>query len=245
MKIFLPIALILVLTLTACGSSAERLVNDGNKAFEQQNYPAALTDYQQAQAESPELAEPHYNAANTYYRQEDYEAALKEIEQTLVKDDGDLVQDSFYNLGNNFFQAQKPEQAIEAYKEALRLNPDDVEAKHNLELALQQQQQNEEQNDQQNQDQQEQQDNQNQQEQQQNNQNQDENRDQDQEQQDQPNGQPQQVEGLTADQARQLLQAASKDTESLEEHLQQIMVAPGGPPAVPPAPPEMVSRQRP
>ena len=48
---------------------------------------------------------------------------------------------------------------------------------------------------------------------------------------DQANGQPQPIQGLTPAQARQLLEAASQGTESLEEYLQQQVVAPQAPPA--------------
>jgi len=39
------------------------------------------------------------------------------------------------------------------------------------------------------------------------------------------------VEGLTEEQARQLFEAATQNTESLEQYLQQILVVPGGPAA--------------
>ena len=48
--------------------------------------------------------------------------------------------------------------------------------------------------------------------------------------QEQGEGQPQQLEGLTEEQARQLLEAAAEGAESLEEFLQQILVVPGGSP---------------
>ena len=142
-KKLLPFMFVLALALVACGQSPQQLNNDGNEAFLEQDYPAALAAYEQAQTDSPDLAEPHYNAASVHYRQEDYEQAQEEIEQALVKENNqdDLNQHSFYNLGNTFFQSQQFETAIEAYKEALRLNPDDVEAKQNLELALRQLQQ--------------------------------------------------------------------------------------------------------
>jgi tetratricopeptide (TPR) repeat protein len=247
--VFLPILLLAVLALAGCGQSAEKLNNEGNEAFANQDYEGAMMAYHQAQEEAPELAEPHYNAANTHYRQAGYEQAQQEIEQALVSEEGQgpLDQNSYYNLGNVFFQAEQYETAIEAYKEALRLDPDDVQAKQNLELAqrqLQQQQQEQQQQeqqqdqDQENQDQQDQdQENQDQQDQDQENQDQqDQDQDQqtqnpqDQQQDTQVDGQPQEILGLTEQQARQLLDAAAKGTESLEEFLQHMLVFPGAPP---------------
>ena len=252
--VWIPLLLLGALALTGCGSSAERLNNDGNEAFAEQDYEGALMAYHQAEEESPELAEPHYNAANTHYRQEAYDQAQQEIEQALVSDEAQegLDQHNYYNLGNTLFQAQQYEAAIEAYKEALRLNPGDMEAKQNLELALrqlqqqQQEQQQEQQQDESQQDesQDEQQQDESQQDEQQQEQPQEEqpqDQQQDQEQQDQQqqdeqqenqaSGQPQQITGLTEEQAEQLFEAAAQDTESLEEHLQQIMVFPWAPPA--------------
>jgi Ca-activated chloride channel family protein len=304
----LTITVFSMLTLAACGTSVEQFNNDGNEAYNDRNYEGALAAYQQAQSRSPELAIPHYNAANVHYRTQGYDQAQLELEQTLVKDNsGNLTQNGFYNLGNTFFRSQQFEQAIDAYKEVLRLNPDDLEAKYNLELALQQlqqqqeqdqqqdQQQDDQQNDQQQDQQQDDQQNDQQQDQQQDDQQDDQQQDQqqddqqndqqqdqqqddqqndqqqDQQQDDQQNdqqqddqqddqqqdqqqdgqqddqqqdgqqggqseqeqndaqiaGQPQIVEGLTKEQARQLFEAATQDTKSLEEYLQQVLVVPG------------------
>jgi Ca-activated chloride channel family protein len=232
--VFLPILLLAVLALAGCGQSAERLNNEGNEAFANQDYEGALMAYHQAQEEAPELAEPHYNAANTHYRQAGYEQAQQELEHALVSEEGQgsLDQNSYYNLGNIFFQAEQYETAIEAYKEALRLDPDDLQAKQNLELALRQlqQQQQEQQQQEQQQDQENQNQNQDQQNQDQNQDQQDQDQNQDQQQDPQAGGQQQEMLGLTEEQARQLLEAASKGTESLEGFLQQILVFPGAPP---------------
>ena len=292
----LAITLFSILILAACGTSVEQFNNDGNEAYDDQNYGAALTAYQEAQSLSPELAIPHYNAANAHYRTEGYDQARQELEQTLVKDSGNLSQNSLYNLGNTFFQSQQFEEAIEAYKEALRLKPDDIEAKHNLELALQQlqqqqeqqqeqqqqsdqqqdQRQDDQQQDQQQGDQQENQQNERQQDQQQGDQQENQQKEQQQDQQqgdrqenqqngqqqdqqqgdqqqdqqqdgqqdnqgqgdqpkqehndDQITGQPQVAKGLTEEQARQLFEAATQGTKSLEEYLQQVLVVPGDEP---------------
>jgi Ca-activated chloride channel family protein len=233
------------LALAGCGSSVGKLNNQGNEAFAEQDYQGALAAYQQAEEDAPQVAEPHYNAANTHYRTEDYEQAQQEIEQALVgepQQEG-LDQNSYYNLGNALFQSGQFKAAIEAYKEALRLNPADLQAKQNLELALRQLQQQEQQQDQQQQadqqdqqqqadqqdEQQEGQQDQQQQEGQQDDQQQDGQED-EQQQADQAGGQPQQMTGLSKEQARQLFEAAARGAESLEEFLQQILVVPGAPP---------------
>jgi tetratricopeptide (TPR) repeat protein len=199
MKKLLPLVLVATVALTACSQATEKLNSAGNDAFANQDYAAALAAYEQASTEAPELAQPHFNAANAYYRQENYPAAQQQIEQTLIKDDGSLTQDTVYNLGNTFFQGEQYEQAIVAYQEALRLNPEDMEAKHNLELALQQQQ--EQQQDQQ----------------------QDQNQDQQQENQDQNNDQQdQQQEGQQGDQQQDQQQEGQPGDQQQDQQSRRV-----------------------
>jgi Ca-activated chloride channel family protein len=142
------------LVLGACSAPAEKLNQDGNEAFTEQAYLEALELYQSAQVESPELAEPYFNAANTFYRQGDFPAALEQMQMALqYVDEESLAESSYYNLGNTLFNSQELETAVEAYTQTLLLNPDDQDAKHNLELALQQQEQQEQQEQQQEQNQ--------------------------------------------------------------------------------------------
>lgn len=144
--IFVLVILTLNLVVAACSPSTEKLNKEGNSAYAKQAYEEALSAYQFAQIESPELAEPYYNAANSLYRQGMYAEALEQLSQALsYAKEETLAENSFYNLGNSSFSTQEWENAIEAYKEALLLNPDDLDAKYNLELALQQQEQQEEQ----------------------------------------------------------------------------------------------------
>jgi len=237
MKKLLPILLIMILALTACGQSAEKLTNQGNEAYAQESYDKALQAYQQALKKDPELSPAYYNAANALYRQGNYTdtaALTQQALETYQDEDPTLPEHSLYNQGNAFFLTKKLDQAIESFKAALRLNPADAEAKENLELALLQKQQQEQQN-QQNQDQQNQ-DQQNKDQQNQDQQNQDQ---QNQDQQPQPDNKGQMTNDkeqtatgkLTEQQARQLLQAAAQGTKSLEQFLQQIYSFAGPPPA--------------
>jgi Ca-activated chloride channel family protein len=134
------------LFMAACSTPAEKLNQEGNQAFTEQAYLEALDLYQSAQFESPELAEPYFNAANTFYRQGDYPAALEQMQMALrYVDEASLAESSLFNLGNTLYNSQELNQAVESFTQALLLDPGDQDAKYNLELALQQLAQNQEQ----------------------------------------------------------------------------------------------------
>jgi Ca-activated chloride channel family protein len=249
------------LLATACSPSAEKLNKDGNEAFAEASYLEALAAYEAALIESPELAEPYYNAANTLYREGAFSEATMLMQEALKYADAEsLEQNGFYNAGNSSFNLQEFEAAIAAYTEALLRNPDDQDAKYNLELALQQlQQQQQEQEQQQEENEEEQEDEQQDQsqsgqdqqdqdpedhDQQQDDQSSegDENQEQDSEngqpqdekssdEQESPSQMPQPGQRMTAEQARQLLAAIAQDSQTLQEKLGQIFIAPPIPPA--------------
>ncbi len=136
----------LCLVLGGCASleaqfdqTGAELLATGNERFDEQQYQIAQGLYAAARAAmGNEAAEPVYNIANTQYRQEKYDEAVRNIDQALPLTDGDLTTDSHYNRGNYHFQQQLFDTAIEDYKAALRRDPADLDAKYNLELALQQ-----------------------------------------------------------------------------------------------------------
>ena len=135
-----PIVLLLLalagLVVLACGRSEAVANNDGNEAFYNEDYEQAQQQYEVAQSESPEIPEPVYNSANVYYRNSDYQSASSNLQRALLEADAELAQSGLFNQGNTFFKTEEMERAIEFYKEVLRRDPDDQDAKHNLELAL-------------------------------------------------------------------------------------------------------------
>jgi len=276
-KRLLPLFLIVLIAVTAagmlftaCSPAAEKLNNEGNDKFAEEAYLEALAAYQNALVDSPELAEPYYNAANALYREGAYPEALTLMQQALsYADDESLAESGFYNMGNSSFGSEDWESAVAAYRDALLLNPDDQDAKYNLELALQQleqqQQEEEEQEQEQEQNEEKQEQDQNgegeeneeeqdqsengegeeennqQQDQQDPSQNGQDEQEQNQDQEGSPedgaqNGEPQPGQApapgqrMTEEQARQLLAAIAGDSDTLQERLGQIFVAPPIPP---------------
>ncbi len=110
--------------------------NLGNQHFSDEAYAKALEAYQRAREELPKRPEPRYNSGNTQYRQRNFDEAQGQYEQALARAEVDLAQRSVFNIGNALYLTSQLYQAVESYREALRMEPDDLDAKYNLELAL-------------------------------------------------------------------------------------------------------------
>lgn len=109
---------------------------EGNRLFKEGKLEEAVQCYLEAQAENPERLELRFNLGDAFYRQEAYDKALQEFERALESRDKALLAKSYYNIGNVNFRQKRLGEAAEAYKRALALDPDDLDAKINLELTL-------------------------------------------------------------------------------------------------------------
>ena len=168
----------MVLTGGASAQSVRSLISDGNSAYRERRYDEAEARYREALEEDRALLPGHFNLGNALERQGKYEEALRqfEIAEASALESGTKAH-ARYNKGNALFNAGQYREAADAFVEALKLNPEDEDAKFNLSLALkklqeqqqqqrQQQDKNQQQKDQeQKKDQQQQQDRQNDQEQ--------------------------------------------------------------------------------
>lgn len=179
-----------------------QLIKEGNKLFDEGNYQEAEIMYNKATQVNPNSPAANYNLALSLAKQlktsdndsikNDMMAhalSLFELVPTLTKD-STLIAMAFHNMGNLRYENEAYKEAIDAYKQSLRHNPNDNDTRYNLRMAqlkLQEQQQQQQQQDknQQNQDQQDQ-DQQNQDQQNQDQQNQDQ-QDQDKQNQDKQN----------------------------------------------------------
>ncbi|MHB2147614.1 tetratricopeptide repeat protein [Calditrichota bacterium LG25] len=129
-------------------------VNRGNEYYKQGKYEQALAQYQDALLDDPLNETAIFNKGNALYKLKKYKEAIEAYQKVVGSENLNLSARAFYNIGNCYFQENKLKESIEAYKKALELNPDDYQAKYNLELARarlkemadKQQQQNKDQN---------------------------------------------------------------------------------------------------
>lgn len=207
--------LLLMLTLSASAQTDRLYVRQGNKQFRAGDYANAEVSYRKALEKNDRNPQALYNLGNALMAQRKDSAAVVEFEKAAKAETTPLRQSkSYHNMGVICQQHQMYGEAIEAYKQSLRLNPADDETRYNLQLCKhmqkqqQQQQQNQNKDDKQNKDQQKQ-DQQKQQ-----------NEKQDQQKQDQ------QPPKMSKDNAEQLLNAAMQQEKQTQDRMKKAMQQP-------------------
>ncbi len=231
--IIMAITVIMTGTLQTTYGQDRKLIRKGNELYKDQKYKEAVTYYQQALTKNPTSVTGMFNLGNAYYKQKQTDAA-RQVMTAAARQSKDSLQRAAaqYNLGNTYMDEQKWEEAIESYKQTLRDNPRDEEARYNLSYAramLKQQEQQGGGND--NKDQQDDKDKKDNQQQQQQDQQDDKKKDkqqdkQDQQQQDQKEEEQQQrsqpmPSKLSEQQAEQILNALQQEEKNLQDKQQK------------------------
>ncbi len=117
--------------------TSSHAVREANSLYSQGKYDEALKKYQAAQVESPADRRIMYNLGNAQYKLGQFANALSEYSNaTLLEDSRDRAH-SHYNAGNALYRMGKLEDAVEQYLEALKNDPNDEDAKYNLEFVRQ------------------------------------------------------------------------------------------------------------
>ena len=125
---------------------------------------------------------------------------------------------SFYNLGNSLLMSNKISESIEAYKNSLKLNPDNPEAKYNLAYAQDLLKQQQDKQEQQNQEKDDQQKDQNRDENKEDENKEDKNQNNDRDnQQEQQNQQQSGQQEISREDAERLLNALANDEKNIQE----------------------------
>jgi tetratricopeptide (TPR) repeat protein len=150
-----------IVTLDTFAQVDRKYVRKGNGNYKEGNYQQAEVEYRKALEKNPQSFRADFNLGNALYKQKQYDAAAaKYVGLAEKENDQQRLNRYYYNLGNTLYENKKYQESVEAYKNALRKYPGDIDAKHNLQLAMkmlkeQQQQQQDKNNQQQNKDQQE------------------------------------------------------------------------------------------
>jgi Ca-activated chloride channel family protein len=118
-----------------CSTGVAGINRQGNAEYGRERYAAAVDLYRTAQAIDPSRPELYHNAGNAYDRLGDFARAIEETQRALdAPGTGGIESLAEYALGNHYARRGGLDDAREAYKRALLADPDDADAKHNLEV---------------------------------------------------------------------------------------------------------------
>ena len=205
------VALLLV-AVTASAQTDRQYIREGNKQFRVGQYDKAEVSYRKAVEKNPKNPQAAYNLGNALMAQKKDSSAVQQFEQATRIETNPLRKAAAYHNMGVICQTHKMYgEAIEAYKNALRLNPNDDETRYNLVLCKKQKQK-QDQNQQQNQN--------NKDDQKKDNQKKDDQKDQNKDKKDDKQ-QQQQKPQMSKDNAEQLLNAAIQNEKMTQDKMKK------------------------
>jgi tetratricopeptide (TPR) repeat protein len=213
-------ALILLFMLCFTGSlnaqADRKFIRQGNREYEKDKFSESEISYRRALDKNKTSGDAVFNAGDALYKQKKYEDAGKQfIESHKMLEEKDKRSASMYNLGNSLLMANKLKESIESYKNSLKLNPGNMEAKYNLAYAQDMlKKQEEQQKQQQQQQQQKDKENKDQKKDQEKQENNQQEKQQDQQQQQK---QQDQQQSISQEDAERLLNAIANDEKNVQE----------------------------
>ncbi len=121
-------------------------IRKGNKFYAEKKFSQAESKYLKAQEINPQSVKAVYNFANAQFKQKNYTGALSAYRKTAeLTKNKDTLSSIYYNIGNSFVKLAEDtlqkkaldaavkylESAIDAYKNSIKMNPDDKKTKFN------------------------------------------------------------------------------------------------------------------
>ena len=209
--------LLLMMVMSASAQTDRQYIRQGNKQFNLGDFANAEVSYRKAVEKNPKNPQAVYNLGNALLAQRKDSAAVEQFQSAAKLETNPLRKyQSFHNIGVICQGHKMYGEAIEAYKNALRLNPNDDETRYNLVLCKHQKQK-------QDQNKQDQQQNKNDQKKddKKDQQKQDQNKDQD-----KKDKQQEQKPQMSKDNAEQMLNAAIQQEKQTQDRLKKAQQQP-------------------
>jgi Ca-activated chloride channel family protein len=135
----LAVLVLLMVGMSMSAQSDRRYIRQGNKLFRAGQYADAEVLYRKAIEANKQNPQAVYNLGNALMAQKKDSAAVVQFQEAAKLQKNPLRRYlSYHNIGVVCQTKQMFKDAIEAYKEALRLNPHDNQTRYNLELCKRQ-----------------------------------------------------------------------------------------------------------
>jgi tetratricopeptide (TPR) repeat protein len=137
-SVFVP-AMLLLPALNLFAQQEKAHIRKGNEQYEAGQYAKAESSYQEALDQKASSFEGSFNLGDAAYKQDKFDDAINQFD--LISKQAHTQEQlgaSYHNLGNAYLQKKEYEKGVEAYKQALRNTPSDMDTKYNLAYAQRQ-----------------------------------------------------------------------------------------------------------
>ncbi len=126
--------LLLVFVPVAVFSQSDRQhIRNGNKAYRNNTFSKAETEYRKSIAKNSDNAIAQYNLGCAMMQQGNDSVAIAQFEKAAKMEKNSLNRAmAYHNMGYVLQKRQNYSDAIKAYQNALRNNPDDADSRYNL-----------------------------------------------------------------------------------------------------------------
>ena len=232
----LAVFIFILIKTTTFSQTAHKMLREGDASYKNEDYKTAEENYRKSLETQPS-SKGNFNLGNAIFKQQRFDDAIKQYDGIANNSsDNSLKSSALYNKGNAHFWKKEYDKAVEAYKESLRLNLKDEDAKTNLAKAKkmvqeqqkqQQKQQNQQNKDQNQKDKKDEQNKNEQQKEQQSPQQQDQQQQQNTQQSKEPDKQPQQnlqqqaQQDLKKEDAKRMLQIMDDEERKVQQRLKK------------------------
>ncbi len=134
--------LLLLTYAVSFSQTKDKLIKKGNDAYAEKKYDVAAKNYLKVTAKDPANEKAFYNLGNALYKKGKAEESVQAYDASILHSKSAVDKSAaWYNKGVVLQNDKKLSECIDAYKNALKLNPADEDARLNLQKALLKQQQ--------------------------------------------------------------------------------------------------------
>jgi len=131
------LSFMLLIPFMGMAQNEKSLVRKGNRDYKKGDFSEAELQYRKSIEKNNKTQEGKFNLGDALYKQGKYDEAAGTFQNlSNEKPDKDLKAKSFYNQGNALLKAEKYQESANAYKESLKINPNDEDARYNYVYAL-------------------------------------------------------------------------------------------------------------
>jgi len=120
--------------------SGNAQIRSGNRYYKKKQLDQSQQQYEEAVRKAPDNPTANYNLGNAQFRKNNYADAANSYNNSVEHsgDDKAMQEKGLYNKGVALIKQKKLQESIEAWKEALKLDANDEDARENLQKALMQ-----------------------------------------------------------------------------------------------------------